>query len=128
MVRFRKRGKLSPRCIKPFKVLQRVGEVSYQLVLPSSLSGFHVVFHVSMLRKYTLNPTHAVDWGELIIDADGTFEEGPIHIMDSRDQVLQCKTMRCPVLYGSEICASLCVIVGKINNILLCVKFMLICV
>ena len=53
-----------------------------------------MVSHVSMLRKYTLNPTHVVDWGELVIDADGTFEEGPMHIMDSRDQVLRGKTVR----------------------------------
>ena len=41
-----------------------------------------------MLWKYTPDPTHVVDWGELIVDADGTFEEGPVRIMDSRDQVL----------------------------------------
>ena len=45
-----------------------------------------------MLQKYTPNLTHVVDWGELVVDADGTFEEG--RIMDSRDQVLQGKTMR----------------------------------
>ena len=44
--------------------------------------------------KYTLDPTHLVDWGELIIDVDETFEKGPVHILDSRDQVLRCKTMR----------------------------------
>ena len=48
----------------------------YRLALPSSLSGVHEVFHVSMLRKYTSDPTHVVDWGELIIDTDVTFEEG----------------------------------------------------
>ena len=64
------------------------------MALPPSLSSVHVVFHVSMLRKYTPYPTHVVDWGELIIDADGTFEEGPVRIMDNRDQVLRCKTMR----------------------------------
>ena len=41
-----------------------------------------------MLRKYTLDPTHVVDWGRLVIDADGTFEEGPVRIIDSREQVL----------------------------------------
>ena len=59
----------------------------YQLALSPSLSGVHAVFHVSMLRKYTSYPTHVVDWGELIVDADGTFEEGPISIMDNQDQV-----------------------------------------
>ena len=88
MVRFGKQEKLSPRYIGPFEVLERVGEVAYWLVLPLSLSGVHVVFHVSILRKYTLDRTHVVDWGELIIDADGTFEEGLVRIMDSREQVL----------------------------------------
>ena len=47
-----------------------------------------------MLWKYTPDPTHVMDWGELIVDADGTFEEGPVRIMDSWDQVLRRKTMR----------------------------------
>ena len=47
-----------------------------------------------MLRKYTQDPTHVVDWAELVVDEDGTFEEGPIRIMDSRDQVLRSKTVR----------------------------------
>ena len=93
-VRFRKQGKLSPRFIRPFEVLKRVGAVAYRLALPPSLSGFHEVFHVSMIRKYTPDPNHVVDWGELVIDADGTFEEGPVRIMDSREQVLRCKTVR----------------------------------
>ena len=58
---FGKRGKLSPRYIGPFEVLERVGTVAYQLALPPNLSGVHVVFHVSMLRKYTPDPTHVVD-------------------------------------------------------------------
>ena len=47
-----------------------------------------------MLRKYTLDPTHVVDWGELIVDEDGTFEEGLVRIMDNQDRVLQVKTVR----------------------------------
>ena len=94
VVRLSKRGKLSPRYIGPFKVLERVGTVSYRLALPPSLSGVHAVFHVSMLRKYTPNPTHVVDLGNLVVDADGTFEEGLVHIMDSRNQVLGGKTVR----------------------------------
>ena len=62
--------------------------------MPQSLSTVHEVFHVSMLRKYTSNRTHIVDWGELVVDVDGTFEEGPVRIMDSREQVLRGKTMR----------------------------------
>ena len=88
VVRFDKRGKLSPRFIGPFEVLERVGAVAYRLSLLPSMSGVHEVFHVSMLRRYTPDPAHAVDWGEIEVDTGRTFEEGPIHIMDSRDQVL----------------------------------------
>ena len=55
VARFGKRGKVSSRYIGPFEVLERVGTVAYQLALPPSLSSFHAVFHVSMLRKYTLD-------------------------------------------------------------------------
>ena len=61
VVRFGKRGKLSPRYIGPFEVLKRVGTVVYRLALPPSLSSIHAVFHVSMIWKYTLDPTHVVD-------------------------------------------------------------------
>ena len=94
VVRFGKRGKLSPRFIGPFEILERVGTVAYRLALPPSMSGVHEVFHVSMLRKYTPDPAHAVDWGEIEVDTDGTFEEGPVCIVDSRDQVLRRKTVR----------------------------------
>ena len=85
---------MSPRYIGSFEELERVGAVVYQLALPPSLSSVHEVFHVSMLRKYTPDPTHIVDWGELVVDADGTFEEEPMPIMDSREQVLRGKTVR----------------------------------
>ena len=71
-----------------------MGTIAYQLALPLSLSGVHEVFLVSMLWKYTPDPIHVVDWGELTVDTDETFEEGPMRIMDNRDQVLRCKTMR----------------------------------
>ena len=63
VVRFDKRGKLSPRFIGPFERLERVGIVSYRLALPPGMSGVHEVFHVSMLRKNTPDPAHMVDWG-----------------------------------------------------------------
>ena len=47
--------------IVPFKIIERVGTIAYLLALSPSLSSFHVVFHISMLRKYTPDPTHAVD-------------------------------------------------------------------
>ena len=88
VVKFGKRGKLLPRYIGPFEILEKVGIVAYWLALPPSLLGVYEVFHVSMLQKYTPDLTHVVDWGGIIVDIDGTFEEGPVRIMDSRDQVL----------------------------------------
>ena len=94
VVRFDKRGKLSPRFIGPFKILERIGTVAYRLALLPSMSSVHEVFHVYMLRKYTPDPANVVDWGHIEVDTDGTFVEGPVCIFDSRDQVLRCKTMR----------------------------------
>ena len=94
VVRFNKRGKLSPRFIGPFEMLERIGIVAYRLALPPNMSGVHEVFHVSMLRKYTPDPAHVVDWGQIEVDTDGTFEEGPVCILDSRDQVLRRKIVR----------------------------------
>ena len=88
VVKFGKRGKLSSRYIGPFEILERVGTVAYRLALPPSLSGVHEMFHISMLRKYTPDSAHIVDWGEIKVDIDGTFEEGLVRIMGSRDQVL----------------------------------------
>ena len=94
MVKFGKHGKLSPRFIGPFEILERVGTVAYRLALPPSILGVREVFHVSMLRKYALDPAHVVDWGQIEIDTDRTFEEGPVCIVDSRDRVLRRKTVR----------------------------------
>ena len=94
VVKFGKRGKLSPRFIAPFEILERVGTVAYRLALPPSMSGVHEVFHVSILQKYTPDPAHVVDWGQIEVDTDGTFEEGPMCIVDSHDQVLRRKTVR----------------------------------
>ena len=94
VVRFEKWGKLSPRYIGSFEVLKKVGMVAYRLALLPNLSGVHAAFHVFMLWKYTPNSNHLVDWGEFVVDADGTFEEGLVHIMDSRDKVLRGKTVR----------------------------------
>ena len=94
VIRFGKRGKLSPRFIGPFEILERLGTVAYRLDLLPSMSGVHEVFHVSTLRRYIPDPAHVLDWGKIEVDTNGTFEEGPMCIMDSRDQVLRGKTMR----------------------------------
>ncbi|KAA0045456.1 pol protein [Cucumis melo var. makuwa] len=59
VLRFERRGKLSPRFVGPFEILERIGPVAYCLALPPSLSAVHDVFHVSMLRKYVPDPSHS---------------------------------------------------------------------
>ena len=93
VTRFSKREKLAPRYVGSFEILERVGTVAFQLELPPSLSGVYEVFHIYMLRKYTPDPTHVVDWGEITVNTDGTFKEGPVRIMNSQDQVLRRKTV-----------------------------------
>ena len=106
VVRFGKHEKLSPRFIGPFEILERIGTVAYRLDLPPSMSGVYEVFHFFMLRKYTPDPAHVVDWGQIEVDMDGTFEEGTVCIVDSRDKVLRRKTVRLVLVlwrhYGVE--------------------------
>ena len=93
VVKFGKCGKLLPRFIGPFKIFKRVDTIAYQLALPPSMLGVHEVFHVSMIRRYTPDLAHVVDLGEIEVDTDETFEEGPVCIMDSQNQVLRHKTV-----------------------------------
>ena len=65
VMRFDKRGKLSPRFVGPFEVLERVGKVAYRIALPPALSGIHNIFHESMLRKYILGLSHVLSYETL---------------------------------------------------------------
>ena len=72
VVRFGKRGRLLSRFIEPSEILERVRTVAYRLASLPSMLGVHEVFHVSTLRKYTPDPAHVVDWGQIEVDTDGT--------------------------------------------------------
>ena len=93
VIRFGFWGKLSPRFVVPFEVLERMGKVAYRLALSPSLSGVHNVFHVSMLRKYIPNPSHVVDYKPLKLRDDLTYEEQPIKIVDKKEQELKRRTI-----------------------------------
>ena len=82
VLRFGKRGKLSPRFIGPFEILSKVGEVSYKLALPPSMDKVHPVFHISMLRKYVADPSHVLQVPEIDIQPDLSYEESPTEIVD----------------------------------------------
>ncbi|XP_070056461.1 uncharacterized protein [Nicotiana tomentosiformis] len=91
VMRFGKRGKLRPRFIEPFEVLQRIGEVAYKLALPPSLSSVHPVFHVSMLRKYVDNPYHVLDFGTVQLEGDMTYDVESVAILDRQIRKLRSK-------------------------------------
>ncbi|GKB21249.1 putative reverse transcriptase domain-containing protein [Tanacetum coccineum] len=82
VIRFRKRGKLNPRYIRPFKIRKRVGPVAYILELPEELSNVHSTFHVSNLKKCLSNESLVILMKELRLDDKLNFVEEPIEIMD----------------------------------------------
>ncbi|KAM2989031.1 hypothetical protein FF2_003058 [Malus domestica] len=94
VVRFGKKGKLSPRYIGPYRITERVGEVAYKLEVLLELSKVHDVFHVSMLRHYVSNPSHVIPPQPLDINLDLTYDEKPVTILDWKDKILRNKTMR----------------------------------
>nr|GEZ75900.1 hypothetical protein [Tanacetum cinerariifolium] len=91
--RFGIKGKLSPRFIGPFEILDRVGEVSYRLALPPQLSRVHNVFHVSLLRGYKYHPLNVVSYPLNQIRVDLSYVEEPEAILDRQDRVMRNKTI-----------------------------------
>ncbi|GJS40600.1 putative reverse transcriptase domain-containing protein [Tanacetum coccineum] len=91
--RFGIKGKLSPRFIGPFEILDRVGEVSYRLALPPQLSHVHNVFHVSLLRGYKYHPLHVISYPFDQIREDLSYTEEPESILDRQDRVMRNKTI-----------------------------------
>ncbi|KAL0560151.1 hypothetical protein IC582_000545 [Cucumis melo] len=91
VVRFERRGKLSPRFVGPFEILERIGPVAYRLALPPSLSTVHDVFHVSMLRKYVPDPSHVVDYEPLEIDENLSYAEQPVEVLAREVKTLRNK-------------------------------------
>nr|GFA95519.1 putative nucleotidyltransferase, ribonuclease H [Tanacetum cinerariifolium] len=91
--RFGIKGKLSPRFIGPFEILDRVGEVSYRLALPPQLSHVHNVFHISLLRGYKYHPLYVVSYPLDQIRADLSYVEEPEAILDCQDRVMRNKTI-----------------------------------
>ena len=93
VMRFGKKGKLSPRYIGSFEILEKIGKVVYKLVLPSELSTVHNFFHVSMLRKYISDPSHMLESEPIEIREDLTYEEQSVQILDRKDKALRNKVI-----------------------------------
>ena len=93
VLRFRKRGKLSPRYIGPYEIVSKVGPVAYKLKLPLELSRIHDTFHVSMLKKYILDPSHVLREQPVQLKENLTYEETPVQIIDRKEQVLRSKVI-----------------------------------
>ena len=80
--RFKVKGKLSPRYVGPFQILERKGEMAYQLELPAQLSNVHDVFHVSQLKKCLRVPEEQLTLEELDVQEDLSYTEQPIRILN----------------------------------------------
>jgi hypothetical protein len=77
VLRFGRKGKLSPQFIGPFEILEKVGRVAYCLALPPALSGVHPVFHVSMLHKYVHDHSHVIQYQTAQLDQNLSYTEQP---------------------------------------------------
>ena len=93
IIRFRKRGKLGPRYIGPFRVISRVGKVAYRLDLPAELSQIHNTFHVSQLRKCVTDATEVVPLGDIQVDEQLGYVEKPVAIVERKTKALRNKVI-----------------------------------
>ncbi|GJR51183.1 putative reverse transcriptase domain-containing protein [Tanacetum coccineum] len=96
VMRFGKKGKLAPRYVGPFEILERIGPVAYRLRLPEELIGVHDTFHVSNLKKCLGNANLHVPLNEIKIDKTLRFVEEPVEIMDR--EVKSLKRSRIPLV------------------------------
>ena len=91
VMRFGRKGNLSPRFIGSYEVIEKVGPVAYKLALPPELEKIHKAFHVSMLRRYRLDPSHVVSSETIELRQDLTYEEKPVEILDREVKELRNK-------------------------------------
>ncbi|XP_073272604.1 uncharacterized protein [Primulina huaijiensis] len=97
VVRFIKSGKLNPRYVGPFEILERIGTLAYRLALSPDMSRIHNVFQVSQLRRYIPDSSHILEVSPLLLDdnlnKELNYEEVHIRIVDTKEQVLRHRTI-----------------------------------
>ncbi|KAC9385009.1 hypothetical protein E3N88_45925 [Mikania micrantha] len=96
VVRFGKKGKLAPRYVGPFVIIERIGPVAYRLRLPDELSGVHDVFHVSNLKKCLAEKSLVIPIEEIQVDEQLHFIKEPLEIMDRK--VKHLRRSRIPIV------------------------------
>jgi hypothetical protein len=94
VARFGVKGKLAPRYVGPFPVLERCGHVAYKVQLPENLSTVHNVFHVSQLKKCLRVPEQVVEVSDVNLEPDLTYFEYPIRVLDQKDRVTRRKIIK----------------------------------
>ncbi|XP_075515484.1 uncharacterized protein LOC142550134 [Primulina tabacum] len=88
VIRFGKKGKICPRFIGSFEILERVGTLSNRVSLPLNMVVVHNVFHFSILRKYMSNPSHVLNYEPLQLTPNLSFKERPTQILDRQERRL----------------------------------------
>ena len=92
--RFGVHGKLAPRYVGPYKILERCGSVAYRLQLPDILSAVHNVFHVSQLKKCLRVPDEVVEIERFPLQVDLSYIEHPVKILDEKKRVTRNKVVK----------------------------------
>ncbi|XP_073153039.1 uncharacterized protein [Henckelia pumila] len=93
VMHFGRRGKLNPRYIGPFEILERIGTLACRLALPLSLATVHNVFRISMLRNYISNPLHVLDYEPLQLTRELAFEERPVRVLAREEKRLRTRVI-----------------------------------
>jgi hypothetical protein len=88
------KGKLAPRYVGPFEILEVCGPVAYHLQLPPQLGAIHNIFHVSQLKKCIKIPTDVINFQTIKIEPDLSYTEHPIRILDTKERSTRRETVR----------------------------------